>query len=63
MLRKFVAIVVNFYTNKKNELNELLNEIRNTMSDTDAEIRQTTIFLKNIRQRLFPEIEKEIFNL
>jgi len=63
MLRKFVAIVVNFYTNKKNELNELLNEIRNTMSDTDAEIRQTTIFLKNIRQKLFHEIEKEISDL
>jgi len=48
---------------QKNELNELLNEIRNTMSDTDAEIRQTVIFLKNIRQRLFPEIEKEISDL
>jgi len=48
---------------QKNELNELLNEIRNTMSDTDVEIRQTVIFLKNIRQRLFPEIEKEISDL
>ncbi len=48
---------------QKTELNELLNEIRNAMSDTDAEIRQTVMFLKNIRQRLFPEIEKEIFNL
>jgi len=33
------------------------------MSDTDAEIRQTVVFLKNIRQRLFPEIEKEISDL
>ena len=48
---------------QKNELNELLNEIRNTMSDTDAEIRQTVMFLKNIRQKLFPEIEKEISDL
>jgi len=48
---------------QKSELNELLNEIRNTMSDTDAEIRQTVMFLKNIRQRLFPEIEKEISDL
>ena len=48
---------------QKSELNELLNEIRNTISDTDAEIRQTVMFLKNIRQRLFPEIEKEISNL
>ncbi len=48
---------------QKTELNELLNEIRNTMSDTDAEIRQTVMFLKNIRQRLFPEIEKEISDL
>jgi hypothetical protein len=48
---------------QKSELNELSNEIRNTMSDTDAEIRQTVMFLKNIRQRLFPEIEKEISDL
>lgn len=34
---------------QKSELNELLNEIRNAISDTDAEIRQTVIFLKNIR--------------
>jgi len=48
---------------QKNELTELLNEIRTTMSDTDSEIRQTVMFLKNIRQRLFPEIEKEISDL
>ncbi len=48
---------------QKTELNELLNEIRNAMSDTDAEIRQTVMFLKNIRQRLLPEIEKEISDL
>jgi hypothetical protein len=48
---------------QKSELSELLNEIRNNMSDTDAEIRQTVMFLKNIRQRLLPEIEKEISDL
>ncbi len=48
---------------QKSELSELLYEIRNSMSDTDAEIRQTVNFLKNIRQRLFPEIEKEISDL
>jgi septal ring factor EnvC (AmiA/AmiB activator) len=48
---------------QKSELSELLYEIRNNMSDTDAEIRQTVNFLKNIRQRLFPEIEKEISDL
>ncbi len=48
---------------QKSELSALLYEIRNNMSDTDAEIRQTVNFLKNIRQRLFPEIEKEISDL
>jgi len=48
---------------QKSELNELSNEIRIAISDTDAEIRQTVMFLKNIRQRLFPEIEKEISDL
>jgi len=48
---------------QKTELIELLNEIRDAMADTNAEIRQTVMFLKNIRQRLFPEIEKEISGL
>lgn len=48
---------------QKSELSELLNEIRNNMSDTDAEFRQTVMFLKNIRQRRLPEIEKEISDL
>lgn len=48
---------------QKTELNDLLNEIRVAMADTDSEVRQTVMFLKNIRQRLFPEIEKEISDL
>ncbi len=48
---------------QKSELNVLLNEIQDAMSDTNAEIRQTVMFLKNIRQRLSPEIEKEISDL
>ena len=48
---------------QKSELNVLFNEIQDAMSDTNAEIRQTVMFLKNIRQRLFPEIEKEISDL
>jgi len=48
---------------QKSELNVLFNEIQDAISDTNAEIRQTVMFLKNIRQRLFPEIEKEISDL
>lgn len=48
---------------EKAELNNLLIEIQRTLYETNNEIRQTDNFLKNIRQRLFPEIEREISDL
>lgn len=48
---------------ERTELNSLLNEIQNTILEIDQEIRQTENFLKNIRQRIFPNIEKELENL
>lgn len=48
---------------EKNDLNSLNTDIQSTLNDTNAEIRQTESFLKNIRQRLFPEIQKDISDL
>lgn len=45
------------------ELNALMNEIQTTISETNVEIRQTENFLKGIRQRIFPEIERELSEL
>jgi len=48
---------------EKAELNNLLVEIQRTLYEINNEIRQTDNFLKNIRQRLFPELEREISDL
>ena len=50
-------------TREKSELTALLGEIQNTINETNFEIRQTENFLKNIRQRIFPEIEKDLSEL
>lgn len=50
-------------TTQRNEINALLNEIRNSISAINEEIRQTENFLRNIRERIFPEIEKELSDL
>jgi RNA processing factor Prp31 len=70
-LRKSASSARNFFhsfsrnlvLNERSEINKLLFEIRNSIDDTINEIRQTESFLKNIRQRLFPEIEKELADL
>lgn len=41
----------------------LLSEIERTIRETDLEIRDTEMFLKRIRNRIFPAIEKEISDL
>lgn len=48
---------------EKNELTDALREIENEMEKTNDEIRQTEQFVRNIRQRLFPQIEKELSDL
>lgn len=49
--------------NERAELTSLSYDIQNTLGETNTEIRQTEQFLKNIRQRLFPEIERELADL
>ncbi len=49
--------------NERNDLSKLLNDIQNSISDTDSEIVQTQLFLRRIRQQIFPGIEKELSDL
>jgi len=45
------------------EINSLINEIQTSINAINEEIRQTENFLKIIRERIFPEIEKELSDL
>lgn len=45
------------------ELRDLSRDISGDISEIDREIRETQLFLKRIRGRIFPEIEKEIADL
>jgi predicted nucleic acid-binding Zn-ribbon protein len=45
------------------ELLSLIHEMQNSIDAATDEIRQTDLFLKNIRLRIFPEIEKELLDL
>lgn len=49
--------------NERNDLSKLLNDIQNSISDTDSEIVQTQLFLRTIRQQIFPGIENEVSDL
>jgi hypothetical protein len=42
------------------ELTSALNDIQTSLQETNTEIRQTESFLRNVRRRVFPEIEKEL---
>lgn len=50
-------------TKEKYELSRTVSEIQNDLYEINEEIRQTDVFLKNIRRRIFPEIEKELLDL
>lgn len=45
---------------EKFELTNALGDIQNSLQETNTEIRQTESFLRNVRRRVFPEIEKEL---
>ena len=46
---------------QRNEINNLINEIQDSINTANEEIRQTEYFLKTIRQRIFPEILQRNF--
>lgn len=48
---------------QRNEINNLINEIQDSINTANEEIRQTEYFLKTIRQRIFPEILRELSDL
>lgn len=48
---------------EKAELNTLISDIQNSLNETNNEIRETEQFLRRIRQRIFPAIEREIRDL
>lgn len=45
------------------ELSATLNDIFRSLQEMNTEINKTEMFLQNIRQRIFPEIEKELSDL
>ena len=45
---------------EKHELTLALSDIQSSLQETNTEIRQTESFLRTVRRRVFPEIEKEL---
>jgi hypothetical protein len=52
-----------FLNSEQNSLRSLLGEIQNTLTETNLEIRQLEIFVRGIRQKIFPEINNELYGL
>ncbi len=52
-----------FLSSEQNNLRTLLAEMQNTLSETTSEIRQLEAFVKSVRQKIFPEINKELYGL
>lgn len=48
---------------EKTEITRLLFTMENDMAKIDDEINYTQAFIKNIRERIFPELEKELSGL
>jgi hypothetical protein len=45
---------------ERDELNNLLDDIQSRLSETNRDIRQTEMFIRNIRNRVYFESEKEL---
>ena len=52
-----------FLSSEQANLKNLLSEIQNTLSETSSELRQLETFVKSVRQKIFPEINKELYGL
>ena len=48
---------------ERNEVTLLIDQSQRDLDTTNEELRQTDLFLKNLRNRVFPEIEKELADL
>src|SRR4051812_15052847 len=52
-----------FLQKERIEMSNLINQVQRELDITNEEIRQTDFLLKNLRSRLYPEIEKELADL
>ncbi|HEY0656828.1 MAG TPA: hypothetical protein VGD05_00050 [Pyrinomonadaceae bacterium] len=52
-----------FLSSELNSLTSLLGEIQNTLTETNSEIRQLESFVRSIRQKVFPEVIRELYEL
>ncbi len=52
-----------FLSSEQSNLRSLLGEIQNTLTETNSEIRQLETFVRTVRQKIFPEINKELYDL
>lgn len=48
---------------EKSSLTNLLSQIRSNLNETTSELRQTQMFVQNLRKRILPQIEMEISDL
>lgn len=48
---------------EKIEMNQLLNELTNQIDDINSEIAQLQMFLRNIREKIFGEVSREVLDL
>jgi peptidoglycan hydrolase CwlO-like protein len=48
---------------QRTEISSLISEIQDSINTINEEIRQTEDFIKTIRHRIFPEIQKELSDL
>jgi polyhydroxyalkanoate synthesis regulator phasin len=53
----------NALNREKTEISRLLNAMENDMQKIENEVTYTQAFIKNIRERIFPELEKELTEL
>lgn len=53
----------NALNREKIEISRLLSTMESDMEKIDDEVRYTQAFIKNIRERIFPELEKELTGL
>jgi len=52
-----------FLSSEQSNLRNLLVEIQNTLTETNSEIRQLETFVRGVRQKIFSEINQELYNL
>lgn len=48
---------------ERSSLQNLIAQIRRSLSETTSELRQTEMFVQNLRKRILPQIEMEISDL